>query len=169
MCLCSDAERLKQKDIHPFAIGDLLNDSSNNSAVDVLKHTIPAGLQRMDDLVPTNLEEVIQFPATGVDFFQTNLVNINTNYQTGHTAYRTYVFGQNGVIAVRLGARGDNAIDNGDWRNLTCNIEQSAPRSVADPSGLIPGWTSYKVHYTATLPPDSTQRLRYFDATSGIS
>jgi hypothetical protein len=33
---------------------------------------------------------------------------------------------------------------------------QNAPLSVADPSGLIPGWTSYRVHFTATLPPDTT-------------
>lgn len=155
--------------IHPFAVGDLLNDSSNNSAVDILKHTVP-GLQRMDDLVSTDLKEVLEFPATGVAFFQTNLVTITTSYQGGAaSAYRTYVFGDNGVVSVRLGAKGDNAIEDGDWRNLKCNVENGAPLSVADPSGLIPGWTSYKVHFTASLTPDTTVRLRYTDATSAIS
>ena len=166
----NEAESLFAGVIHPFAVGDLLNDSSNNSAVDILKRTVP-GLQRMDDLVSVDLKDTLEFPATGVAFFQSNLVTLSTAYQgsSGVTAYRTYIFGQDGVIAVRLGARGDNAIDDGNWRNLTMNIEQNAPRSVSDPSGLIPGWTSYRVHYTASLPPDVTQRLRTIDATSAIS
>jgi len=156
--------------IHPFAVGDLLNDSSNNSAVDILKHTVP-GLQRMDDLVSIDLADTLEFPASGVAFFQSNLVTLTSSYQssTGVVAYRTYIFGKDGCIAVRLGGRGDNAINDGNWRNIECNIVQNAPLSVADPSGLIPGWTSYRVHFTASLPPDTTQRLRYIDATSAIS
>jgi len=155
--------------IHPFAVGDILNDSSNNSAVDILKHTVP-GLQRMDDLVSVDLADTLEFPASGVAFFQSNLVTITTNYSgAGTTAYRTYIMGKDGVIAIRLGGRGDNAIGDGNWRNIECNIVQNAPISVADPEGLIPGWTSYRVHFTASLPPDTTQRLRYIDATSAIS
>ncbi len=155
--------------IHPFAVGDILNDSSNNSAIDVLKHTVP-GLQRMDDLVSVDLADTLEFPASGVAFFQSNLVTITTSYSSGSaTAYRTYIMGKDGVIAIRLGGRGDNAIEDGNWRNIECNIVQNAPISVADPEGLIPGWTSYRVHFTASLPPDTTMRLRYIDATSAIS
>jgi hypothetical protein len=156
--------------IHPFAVGDLLNSSSNNAAVDILKHTIP-GLQRMDDLVSTDLADTLEFPATGVAFFQTNLVTLSSSYQgsTGITAYRTYIFGKDGVIAVRLGGRGDTGLEDGNWRNIQTNVVQNAPLSVADPSGLIPGWTSYRVHFTATLPPDVTMRLRYIDSPSAIS
>lgn len=155
--------------IHPFAVGDLLNDSSNNSTVDVLKHTVP-GQQKMDDLVSTDLKDTLEFPATGISFFQSNLVTTTSNYSGGGLiAYRTYIFGDEGVIAVRLGAKGDNAINDGDWRNLKVNMEQNAAPSASDPSGLIPGWTSYRVHYTASLPPDTTQRLRFIDATSAIS
>lgn len=53
--------------------------------------------------------------------------------------------------------------------NCKCNVVQNAPISVSDPEGLIPGWTSYKVHFTVTLPPDPTQRVRTIDALSGIS
>ena len=37
----NEAEALMAGVIHPFTVGDLLNDSSNNSAVDILKHTVP--------------------------------------------------------------------------------------------------------------------------------
>lgn len=104
----------------PFAVGDLLNDSSNNSAIDTLKHTVP-GLQRMDDLVSVDLADTLEFPASGVAFFQSNLVTLTTAYQgsaAGVVAYRTYIFGKDGVIAIRLGGRGDNAIEDGNWRNI---------------------------------------------------
>jgi hypothetical protein len=103
----------------PFAVGDLLNDSSNNSAVDILKHTVP-GLQRMDDLVSIDLADTLEFPASGVAFFQSNLVTLTSAYQSssGVVAYRTYIFGKDGVIAVRLGGRGDNGINDGNWRNI---------------------------------------------------
>jgi len=166
----NESEALFAGVIHPFSVGDLLNDSSNNSAVDVLKHTVP-GLQRMDDLVSVDLADTLEFPASGVAFFQSNLTTLTTSYQSssGVTAYRTYIFGKDGVIAIRLGGRGDNAINDGNWRNIECNVVQNAPISVSDPSGLIPGWTSYRVHFTASLPPDTTMRLRTIDATSAVS
>ena len=156
--------------IHPFAVGDLLNDSSNNSAVDILKRTVP-GQAKMEDLVSTDLAETLVFPGTGVSFFQSNLVTLTSAYQasSGVVAYRTYIFGKDGVIAIRLGGRGDNAINDGNWRNLQCNTMTNAPLSVADPSGMIQGWTSYRVHFTASLPPDTTMRLRYINATSAVS
>jgi N4-gp56 family major capsid protein len=156
--------------IHPFAVGDILNDSSNNSAIDILKRTVP-GQMKMDDLVSTDLKETLEFPASGVSFFQSNLVTLTTTYKgsSGVTAYRTYIMGKDGVIAVRLGGRGDNAINDGNWRNIDVSTVTNPANSVADPSGLIGGWTSYRVHFTATLPPDTTQRLRYYDATSAIS
>lgn len=160
----NEAEALFAGVIHPFVVGDVLNDTSNNAAVDILKHTVP-GLQRMDDLVSVDLKDTLEFPASGVAFFQSNLVTLGA--QTN--SYRTYIMGKDGVIAIRLGGRGDTALEDGNWRNIECNVIQNAPLSVADPSGLIPGWTSYRVHFTATLPPDTTMRLRVIDATSAIS
>src|SRR5271166_2661542 len=55
----NETEALMAGVIHPFAVGDLLNDSSNNSAVDILKHTVP-GLQRMDDLVSIDLADTLE-------------------------------------------------------------------------------------------------------------
>ena len=91
----NEAEALFAGVIHPFSVGDLLNDSSNNSAIDVLKHTVP-GLQRMDDLVSVDLADTLEFPASGVAFFQSNLTTLTTSYQgsSGVTAYRTYIFGE---------------------------------------------------------------------------
>lgn len=45
-------------------------------------------------------------------------------------------------FSINLGAMGDTGYGDGEWRNIRCNIVQNAEPSVADPSGLIPGWTS---------------------------
>jgi N4-gp56 family major capsid protein len=53
--------------IHPFALGDVLADNSNDSPIDILKHT-PVGQARMDELVSVDLTEVIELPSTGSSF-----------------------------------------------------------------------------------------------------
>ena len=156
--------------IHPFALGDALADNSNDSPIDMLKHT-PVGLARMEELISVDLTEVITLPSSGVDFFQTNQVTTTSNYQavTGLTALRTYIFGRDGIFSIKLGAQGDTGFGDGEWQNIKCNIVQNAEPSVADPEGLIPGWTSYRVHFTTSLGPDTTIRIREIDAASAIS
>jgi hypothetical protein len=156
--------------IHPFALGDVLADNSNDSPIDILKHT-PVGQARMDELVSVDLTEVIELPSTGVHFFQTNLVTQSNNYKSvaGLVALRTYIFGRDGIFAINLGAKGDTGFGDGEWRNIECNIVQNAAPTVADPEGLIPGWTSYRVHFTTSLGPDTTIRQRQIDAASAIS
>ena len=109
--------------IHPFALGDVLADNSNDSPIDILKHT-PVGQAKMDELVSVDLEEVIELPSTGVHFFQTNLVTKTSNYKgvTGLTALRTYIFGKDGIFSINLGAQNDTTYGDGDWRNIKCNI-----------------------------------------------
>jgi hypothetical protein len=156
--------------IHPFALGDVLADNSNDSPLDMMKHT-PTAYAAMDDLVSVDLSEVITLPASGVDFFQTNLVTNSNNYKSvaGLQALRTYIFGRDGVFAINLGAKGDVSYGDGQWQNIECNIVQNAAPTVADPEGLIPGWSSYRVHFTTSLGPDTTIRQRQIDAATAIS
>jgi N4-gp56 family major capsid protein len=156
--------------IHPFALGDVLSDVSNNAPIDILKHT-PVGLAKMEDLVSVDLAEMIELPGSGVHFFQSNQVTQTANYKgvSGLTALRTYIFGRDGIYSIKLGAQGDTEFGDGEWSNIKCNIQQGAEPSVADPEGLIAGWTSYRVHFTTSLGPDTTVRLRQIDAASAIS
>lgn len=156
--------------IHPFALGDVLSDVSNNSPIDILKHT-PVGQAKMEDLISMDLTEMIELPGSGVHFFQSNQVTQTANYKsvTGLTALRTYIFGRDGIFSIKLGAQGDTEFGDGEWSNIKPNITQNAAPSVADPEGLIQGWTSYKVHFTTSLGPDTTIRMRQVDAASAIS
>ena len=160
--------------IHPFTWGDCLNDTTNNSAIDQLKHTVE-GQMKIEELPSTDLAEVFELPGTGIEFFQSNLVTQSTNYNPGGgainglTALRTYIFGYEGVIRINLGAPGDTAFGDGGYRNIRCFTEANAGPTKSDPSGLIPGWCSYRCHYTTTPPPDTTMRIRLIDAASGLS
>src|ERR1035438_8299643 len=58
--------------IHPFALGDVTADNSNDSPIDILKHT-PVGQMKMESLVSVDLTEVVTLPTTGVDCYQTNI------------------------------------------------------------------------------------------------
>lgn len=156
--------------IHPFAIGDILADASNNSPIDILKHT-ESGLTALEEMGSVEQAETVEFPSTSISFFKTNLVTTTANYQgvTGLTALRTYIFGEDGLISVVLKAKGDTALGDGRYQNMLCNVVQNPPTSVADPEGLIAGWVSYRAKWTASLPPDTTMRMRTIDAASGIS
>ena len=141
-----EASKLFAGVIHPFALGDVLADNSNDSPLDILKHT-PVGQASMDELVSVDLTETIELPASGVQFFQTNLVTTSNNYKSvaGLVALRTYIFGRDGIFSINLGAKGDTGFGDGEWRNIECNIVQNAAPTVADPEGLIPGYTSDQV------------------------
>ena len=105
--------------IHPFALGDVLADNSNDAPLDMLKHT-PVGLARMEELVSVDLTEVIELPSSGVHFFQTNLVTSTANYKSvsGLTALRTYIFGRDGIFSINLGAQGDTGFGDGNYQNI---------------------------------------------------
>lgn len=160
--------------IHPFALGDVLADTSNNSPIDIAKHT-PAGFEELKDYVSSDITEMIELPSSGVRFYQTNLVTQTANYNpgggaiTGLTALRTYIFGMDGVFSYNLAAPGDTETGQGEWQGIKPYIMQNAPMTIADPSGLIPGWCSYKQHFTTSLGPDTVGRYRMVDGGSAIS
>ena len=84
----------------------------------------------MEDLISTDLSEMIELPSTGVRFFQTNQVTSTSNYKgvTGLTALRTYIFGRDGIFSIKLGAQGDISFGDGEWQNIKCNIVQNAAK-----------------------------------------
>jgi hypothetical protein len=156
--------------IHPFTWGDCLNDTTNNSAIDELKHTVQ-GQMKIEELPSVDLTEEFELPGTGIVFMQSNLVTQTPNYQSvsGLTALRTYIFGKDFVIRVNLGGRGDTPYGDGNYRNCRCFVRANLDPTIADPSGLIAGFSSYRVHFTTTVAPDTTGRGRLIDAASGIS
>jgi hypothetical protein len=156
--------------IHPFIVGDALNDAANNSLTDVLKRTAE-GQEKLMELPSPDGDQLPVLEWAGVSFHQTTMVTQTANYQgqAGKTALRTYIFGEDGVIAISLGKKEQAMIGDGDWRNLKLWMYKTNEPSPADPARVIGGWTSYNVKFTVALPPDVTMRLRYIDAVSNVS
>jgi hypothetical protein len=153
--------------IHPFIVGDALNDTSNNSLTDVLKRTVE-GQEKLMELPSPDGDQVPVLEWAGVSFHQSTMVTQTLNYQAqaGKTALRTYIMGEDALIAISLGKREGAMIGNGDWRNLKLWMYKAQEPSGYDPSRVIGGWTSYNTKFVTTLPPDTVQRLRIIDAVA---
>lgn len=157
--------------IHPFALGDVAADNSNNSPIDILKHT-NEGLDWMEELVSTQIDRVVEIPSSGVEFYQSNLVTQTSNYQSvsGLIGLNTYLFGQDGVFRVRLAGPNDTSFGNGMWeKDIMCKTYKNVAPTQADPLGQVPAWCAYLVHFCAGASPDPTQRLRILQAASAVS
>ena len=155
--------------ISPLTVGDILSDSANNSLVDVVKRSAD-GNERLADLPSPDGDSVPIIDWGGVTFYQSTFVRMTANYDTGTgTALRTYILGQDAVIALSLGAKENTQIGDGDWRNLKVYMKRITEPSGYDPAAAIGGFASYYTNFAATLPPDPVARLRWIDAVSAIS
>ncbi len=154
---------------HPFSVGDILVDKAWNGLVDVLKRTAQ-GNERLKELPAPDGDAVTVMDWGGATFFQSTFVHQTPDYSgTTQTGLRTYLVGREGVIGISFGAKENTQIGEGNWRNLAVWVRRLTEPSGYDPSRMIGGFASYNTMYTATLPPDPTQRIRYIDAVSTIS
>lgn len=155
--------------MHPFSVGDILVDKNNNSLVDVLKRTAQ-GNERLKELPAPDGDAVSVIDWGGATFFQSTFVHQTPDYSaTTQTGLRTYLTGKDGVIGISFGAKENTQIGEGGYRNIQVWVRRLTEPSGYDPSRMIGGFASYNTMYTATLPPDPVQRIRYIDAVSTIS
>lgn len=151
--------------IAPFAWGDALNDNTNNSFTDVLKRT-PEGQEQLKELPSGEGGMVMVMHWAGVRFYESTIVTQTVNYlgHAGVTAYRTYIYGKDGIITVSLGAKENTDIGDGDWRNLKTITKRYDDASSSDPALMIGGSTAYNFNFAVGVVPDTTGRVRYIDA-----
>jgi hypothetical protein len=149
--------------IHPFFTADLLIDNTNNSYVDILKHTIE-GQMALKELPAPGGEEATVISFGGATFLETTILTTTPNFKaSGFTAIRTYMAGEDAVIAVKLERPDKTNIGDGDYRNMKLWRGKYAQGNSNDPAGMIGGGTSYNMVGTWGLPPDVTMRCRCFD------
>jgi hypothetical protein len=157
--------------IHPFFVGDLLAlDNSNNSIVDILKHT-PEGLLKLEEL-PDGPEgdEVKYIELCGARWMRSTNCTQTTGSQSpvalasGLTAVRTYIAGKDAMVAIKLDRPDRTQIDDGNAKNMTLWRGEYTKGSAVDPAGVIAAGISYNVILAFGVPPDTTSRARCFDA-----
>jgi hypothetical protein len=152
--------------IHSFFVGDLMAlDNSNNSIVDILKHT-PEGLMKLEEL-PDGPEgdEVKYIELMGCRWMMSTNQTQTANYQSsGQTAIRTYLAGKDAIVAIKLDRPDRTNIDDGQYKNMTLWRGEYKPGNQADPAGVIGAGTSYNAILAFGVPPDTTSRARCWDA-----
>jgi hypothetical protein len=150
--------------IHPFFIGDLEIDNTNNAIIDIMKHT-PEGLMRLQELPGVDGEEVDVIDLFGAKWMTTTQVTQQTAWQgSGSTALNTYLAGEDAVVAVKLGRPDKTDMGDGDYRNLKLWRGTYERGSAVDPAGVIGGGTSYNAIMSFGPPPDTTSRARVWAA-----
>jgi hypothetical protein len=157
--------------VHPFFVGDMVAlDNSNNSIVDIMKHT-PEGLLRLEEL-PDGEEgdQINVIKLFGCHWMESTNQTQTANYQgSGTTAIRTYLAGKDAVVAIKLDRSDRTNIDDGQYQNMTLWMGEYKPGQVADPSGVIGAGTSYNTILAFGPPPDTTSRARCWDAVPQTS
>ena len=156
--------------ICPFCWGDALNDNTNNSFTDVLKRSVE-GTALLKELPGGEGEYVQVMEWAGVRFHESSIVTQTPNYLThaGVTAFRTTIYGKDGLITISMGAKENTAIGDGDWRNLKTITKRYDDASVSDPAMMIGGSTAYNFNFATGVVPDTTARVRLIDAPTLIT
>jgi hypothetical protein len=147
--------------IHNFFIGDLWLDSSNNSLVDIWKHT-EAGQMRLVELSDSDKGQgsVRIMELAGARWRPSNNQTQTANWQgSGQTGLSTYLAGNEAVIAIEFPNARHTKVDP-RWQNLNVWQGPYTERTAYDPNGLIYGGAGYNCITGFGLPPDINSRAR---------
>jgi hypothetical protein len=157
--------------IHPFFVADLLAlDNSNNSIVDIAKHT-PEGMMKLSELPNgEDGDEVNVIDMFGCKWMMSTNCTQTTGTQSpvanasGQTAVRTYLAGKDAIVSVKLDRPDRTEVGEGRWQNMKLWRGEYKMGNQADPAGIVGAGTSYNFIMAFGPPPDPTSRARCFDA-----
>jgi hypothetical protein len=149
--------------IHPFFVGDLQLDNSNNSVVDIWKHT-DAGQLKLEELTmadegqgSTKILELF-----GARWRQSTNQTQYANWQGGGTTgVSTYLAGLNAIMFINFPNKRHTKVDP-RWENMNLWAGEYVAKTAFDPNGLIMAGTGYNAVLGVGLPPDpaGTSRAR---------
>jgi hypothetical protein len=150
--------------IHPFFVGDLQLDNSNNSIVDIWKHT-EAGQLKLEPLTATdpdgqNSTRILEL--FGARWRQsTNQTQYSAWQGSASTGVSTYLAGKDAIIFINFPNKRHTRIDP-VWKNMNLWAGEYVARTAYDPNGVIYGGTGYNCVLGVGLPPDplATSRAR---------
>jgi hypothetical protein len=147
--------------IMPAFIGDMTAlDNTNNSIIDMLKHT-GEGQTKLEELTDEDEGEksVGILRLFGADWFPSTNCTATLNWQgSGLTGFSTYLAGEDAMVRITLeSARHTNP--GVKWENLDLWAGEYA-RSAYDGAGVIAAGTSYNMISGIGPSPDNTSRAR---------
>ena len=150
--------------IHDFFVGDMMLDNSNNSVVDIWKHT-DAGQLKLEPLDGQDGETPVKtLELMGCHWRKSTNQTQTTNWEgSGLTAISTYLAGADAIVFVNFPNKRHTKIDP-RWENMNLWVGEYKERTAYDPNGLIMAGTGYNCVFGVGLPPDATSRMRIANA-----
>lgn len=146
--------------IHPFFVGDVFAlDNTNNSVVDILKHT-PEGQLKLEELMDDDEDgEIRVLELAGGRWLRSTNQTTTANWQgSGLTAISTYLAGEDAMVFVNLPSA-KHTDPHPKWENMDLWAGEYA-RSSYDPAGVIAAGTSYNCILGIGPSPDNVSRAR---------
>jgi hypothetical protein len=146
--------------IHPFFVSDLMLDDSNNSIVDIWKHT-DAGQLKLEPLDDDDGEAPVRtLELFGCHWRKSTNQTQTANWQgSGETGISTYLAGMDGMVFIQF-PHGKLTKPGHKWQNLDLWAEKFSARTAYDANQLIQAGTGYNCVLGIGPPPDLTSRMR---------
>jgi hypothetical protein len=144
--------------IHDFFVSDMLLDNSNNSIVDIWKHT-DAGQLRLEPLEGGGETPVKVIELFGCHWRKSTNQTQTPNYLgSGTTALSTYLTGKDAIIFIDFPTKRHTKVE-ANWERMDLWSGEYA-RSAYDANNVIGAGTGYNCLFGVGLPPDTTSRAR---------
>lgn len=146
--------------IHPFFVGDMIAlDNTNNSIVDILKHTEEGQLKLEELMDDDDGGDIKVLELQGTRWLRSTNQTQTANWQgSGLTALSTYLAGEDAMIFVNLPSA-KHTDPHPKWENMDLWAGEYA-RSSYDPAGVIAAGTAYNTILGIGPSPDNTSRAR---------
>lgn len=146
--------------IHPFFVGDVFAlDNTNNSVVDILKHTVEGQLKLEELMDDDDDGEIKVLELAGTRWLRSTNQTTTANWQgSGLTAISTYCAGEDAMVFVNLPSA-KHTDPHPKWENMDLWAGEYA-RSSYDPAGVIAAGTSYNTILGIGPSPDNMSRAR---------
>ena len=145
--------------IHDFFVADMMLDNSNNSIVDIWKHT-DAGQLKLEPLEGEGGET----PVKVIELFgchwrkSTNQTQTANYLSSGTTALSTYLAGKDAIVFIDFPTKRHTKVE-ANWERMNLWSGEYA-RSAYDANNVIAAGTGYNCLFGVGLPPDTTSRAR---------
>jgi N4-gp56 family major capsid protein len=143
---------------HPYVVYDLQSDNTAGGWIDVLKYADPQKL-----LSAGGRGEVGKVGSTRI----WATTNVKTSGTAPNVLYHTYVVGKGALGLIPLAGNAPDYVSDPDNKTFSVNSGQGGP-TLADPSGVIGGWVSYRFVFVAKLLDTVTPRYRIIKADASL-
>ena len=145
--------------IHDFFVGDLTLDNSNNSIVDIWKHT-DAGQLKLEPLDGEDGEAPVKIlELFGAHWRKSTNQTQTANYLgSSTTALSTYLAGMDALVFIDFPTKRHTKLE-ANWQRMNLWSGEYT-RSAYDANNVIMAGTGYNAIFGIGLPPDTTSRAR---------